>query len=132
MLLNKLTTLAVLLLTLALAVSTFSQAFLASWHQSQIDQANFAVGAPVRVYTEQLGHVATEDDFPAGYTGGVNQDAQHLRPVNEPTLAPENRRTDAKKQEQSRQPRPSQEGAEAGQRELRPPQERVDGSEEHR
>ena len=36
------------------------------------------------------------------------------------TLAPENRRTDAKKQEQSRQPRPSQEGAEAGQREFRP------------
>ena len=62
-------TAAVLLLTLALAVSTFSQAFLASWYQSQIDQANFAVGAPVRVYTEQLGHVATEDDFPAGLHG---------------------------------------------------------------
>jgi ABC-type antimicrobial peptide transport system permease subunit len=37
------------LLTLALAVGAFSQTFLATWHQSQVDQAEFAVGPPVRV-----------------------------------------------------------------------------------
>lgn len=42
-------TAAVLLLSLALAVSTFSQAFLATWQRSQADQAAFAAGAPVRV-----------------------------------------------------------------------------------
>lgn len=40
---------AVLLLTLALAVGTFSQSFLATWRQSQADQASFVVGPPVRV-----------------------------------------------------------------------------------
>ncbi|HEX4057588.1 MAG TPA: FtsX-like permease family protein [Galbitalea sp.] len=39
----------VLLLTLALSVGAFSQTFLATWHQSQLDQAVFAVGPPVRV-----------------------------------------------------------------------------------
>jgi len=39
----------VLLLTLALAVGTFSQTFLATWRQSQVDQADYAVGPPVRV-----------------------------------------------------------------------------------
>jgi len=39
---------AVLLLTLALAVGTFSQSFLATWRQSQADQAAFSTGAPVR------------------------------------------------------------------------------------
>lgn len=42
-------TAAILLLTLALAVGTFSHAFLATWRQSQLDQAAFALGAPVRV-----------------------------------------------------------------------------------
>lgn len=42
-------TAAVLLLTLAIAVSTYSQTFLATWHRSQADQAEFASGAPVRV-----------------------------------------------------------------------------------
>ncbi|HEY2643296.1 MAG TPA: ABC transporter permease, partial [Galbitalea sp.] len=42
-------TAAVLLLTLALAVGTFGQSFLATWQQSQVDQANLAVGPPVRV-----------------------------------------------------------------------------------
>lgn len=45
-------TAAVLLLTIALAVGAFSQTFLATWKQSQIDQAAFAVGAPVRVNSE--------------------------------------------------------------------------------
>jgi ABC-type antimicrobial peptide transport system permease subunit len=40
---------AVLLLTLALAVATFGLSFLASWKQSQVDQADVAVGAPLRV-----------------------------------------------------------------------------------
>lgn len=39
----------VLLLTLALSVGAFSQTFLATWRQSQLDQAAFAVGPPVRV-----------------------------------------------------------------------------------
>jgi hypothetical protein len=39
----------VLLLTLALAVGTFSQTFLATWQQSQVDQADYAVGPAVRV-----------------------------------------------------------------------------------
>ena len=42
-------TAAVLLLTLALAVGTFSQSFLATWRQSQVDQASLAVGPAVRV-----------------------------------------------------------------------------------
>jgi hypothetical protein len=42
-------TAAVLLLTLAISIGTFSQSFLESWRQSQTDQAEFAVGAPVRV-----------------------------------------------------------------------------------
>lgn len=40
---------AVLLLTLTLAVGTFSQTFLATWRLSQVDQAQLAIGAPVRV-----------------------------------------------------------------------------------
>jgi hypothetical protein len=39
----------VLLLTLALAVGTFSQTFLATWQQSQVDQADYAVGPAIRV-----------------------------------------------------------------------------------
>lgn len=42
-------TAAVLLLTLALALTTYSQAFLATWTRSQEDQAAFATGPPVRV-----------------------------------------------------------------------------------
>ncbi|HEX4058157.1 MAG TPA: FtsX-like permease family protein [Galbitalea sp.] len=40
---------AVLLLTLAVAVGAFGQSFLATWQQSQVDQASLAVGPPVRV-----------------------------------------------------------------------------------
>ncbi|MBX9246588.1 hypothetical protein ICW40_17500 [Actinotalea ferrariae] len=42
-------TAAVLLLTLALAVGTFSQTFLTTWRQSQADQAQLATGAAVVV-----------------------------------------------------------------------------------
>jgi ABC-type lipoprotein release transport system permease subunit len=40
---------AVLLLTLAVAVGTFGLSFLATWQQSQVDQASLAVGPSVRV-----------------------------------------------------------------------------------
>ena len=40
---------AVLLLIIAVAVGTFGQSFLATWQQSQVDQAGLAVGPPVRV-----------------------------------------------------------------------------------
>ena len=43
---------AVLLLSLALAVGTFSLSFLATWSQSQEDQAALAVGAPGRLLTD--------------------------------------------------------------------------------
>jgi hypothetical protein len=46
-------TAAVLLLTLALSVGAFGQTFLATWTQSQVDQATLAVGAPVRVAADQ-------------------------------------------------------------------------------
>jgi hypothetical protein len=42
-------TAAVLLLSLTLAVGTFGLSFLTTWKQSQVDQASFAVGTPVRV-----------------------------------------------------------------------------------
>lgn len=43
---------AVLLLSLALAVGTFSLSFLATWSQSQVDQASLAVGAPGRLLAD--------------------------------------------------------------------------------
>ena len=46
---------AVLLLSLALAVGTFSLSFLATWRQSQDDQASLAVGAPGRTLVEPAG-----------------------------------------------------------------------------
>jgi len=45
----KRATAAVLLLSLTLAVGTFGLTFLTTWKQSQLDQAAFAVGAPVTV-----------------------------------------------------------------------------------
>jgi hypothetical protein len=47
-------TAAVLLLTLTVSVGTFGLSFLSSWQQSQIDQATFAVGAPVRIMDDGL------------------------------------------------------------------------------
>jgi len=44
---------AVLLLTLALAVATFSLSFLSTWRQSQVDQADIAIGTSVRVPSVQ-------------------------------------------------------------------------------
>ncbi len=45
-------TAAILLITLALAVGTFSLSFLSTWRQSQIDQSAFAIGAPLRLTSE--------------------------------------------------------------------------------
>ena len=61
-------TAAILLLTLALAVGTFSQTFFASWRQSQLDQAAFAVGAPVRVTVDSTS-TTSEPTLPAGASG---------------------------------------------------------------
>lgn len=63
-------TAAVLLLTLALATGTFSQSFLATWRQSQADQAQFATGAAVRFddtgsATQQLAALAGPGAGPA-------------------------------------------------------------------
>ena len=58
-------TAAVLLLSLTLAVGTFGISFLSTWKQSQVDQADFAVGAPVRVQAEG----PTADGAPAAPGG---------------------------------------------------------------
>ena len=52
---------AVLLLTIAVAVGTFGQSFLATWQQSQVDQADLAVGPPVRV-TATVGSVGAQSE----------------------------------------------------------------------
>ena len=57
-------TAAVLLLSLTLAVGTFGLSFLDTWKQSQVDQAAFAVGAPVRV--EARGAAADAVPVPDG------------------------------------------------------------------
>jgi hypothetical protein len=62
---------AVLLLTLALAVGSFSQSFLSTWRSSQIDQADLAGGADVRFdpmarpVTEQADMVTSLPDVQA-------------------------------------------------------------------
>ena len=55
-------TAAVLLLCLTLAVGTFGLAFLETWRQSQVDQAQFAVGAPGRA-------LGDDPDVAAGAVG---------------------------------------------------------------
>jgi hypothetical protein len=59
-------TAAVLLLSLTLAVGTFGLSFLDTWKRSQVDQAAFAVGAPVRV--EAQGPAANAVTPPPGAT----------------------------------------------------------------
>ncbi|GAB3607643.1 ABC transporter permease [Conyzicola nivalis] len=59
-------TAAVLLLSLTLAVGTFGLSFLDTWKRSQVDQAAFAVGAPVRV--EADGAAADGVAAPSGTT----------------------------------------------------------------
>lgn len=64
-------TAAILLLTLAIAVGTFSQSYLATWKQSQLDQAAYAFGPPARVQSdtalgtsETLRHPPTNEGNP--------------------------------------------------------------------
>jgi hypothetical protein len=54
---------AVLLLTLATAVATFSLTFLTTWKQSQVDQADVAIGTPVRVPAVEGSTVAQESEL---------------------------------------------------------------------
>jgi hypothetical protein len=86
---------AVLLLSLALAVGTFSLSFLATWRESQVDQAELSVGAPARTLDEpsdgspvlrlsgRLGASADDADPNAGRGGsaqvlGLGADARAL------------------------------------------------------
>jgi ABC-type lipoprotein release transport system permease subunit len=46
-------TAAILLITIALAAGSFSLSFLATWRQSQVDQSAFALGAPLRLTSDQ-------------------------------------------------------------------------------
>ena len=64
-------TAAILLITLALAVGTFSHSFLATWRQSQVDQSAFALGAPMRVTTESPNAVVPQSAEPVIRTVGL-------------------------------------------------------------
>ncbi|WP_022886183.1 FtsX-like permease family protein [Glaciibacter superstes] len=62
-------TAAVLLLSLALAVGTFSLSFLTTWQNSQRDQAALAVGAPVRALADPATASEQAVDLAAGAQG---------------------------------------------------------------
>lgn len=64
-------TAAILLLTLALAVGSFSLSFLSTWRQSQVDQSAFALGAPLRVTTESSTAVVPQSAEPVIRTFGL-------------------------------------------------------------
>ena len=63
---------AVLLLTLALGVGTFGETFLATWRQSQVDQATVATGAPVRVAADSA-HLGSQASLLADGATGAPQ-----------------------------------------------------------
>ncbi|HEY4267685.1 MAG TPA: ABC transporter permease [Galbitalea sp.] len=63
---------AVLLLTLALGVGTFGETFLATWQQSQVDQATVAAGAPVRVAADPA-HLGSQASLLADGATGAPQ-----------------------------------------------------------
>lgn len=65
----------VLALSLALAVGTFALSFLATWRQSQVDQASVAVGAPVRIEADPA--TAFTQSTTLSTTSGVPQAATH-------------------------------------------------------
>lgn len=81
---------AVLLLTLALSVGTFSQSFLSTWRQSQADQAAYTVGAPVRV-TADTQPWGESRELSALLTPAAEPD-RTTSPTG-PTVAPVQRRT---------------------------------------
>jgi len=61
---------AVLLLSLSLAVGTFSISFLSTWQRSQVDQAELAVGAPARALAESSGVASSSVLRASGRLGG--------------------------------------------------------------
>jgi hypothetical protein len=79
-------TAAILLLTLALAVGTFSHSFLASWRQSQIDQSAFALGAPLRLTADTADVAVPQAAQPvlrsAGLVAGPDEDISYFNTPN--------------------------------------------------
>ena len=79
-------TAAILLLTLALAVGTFSYSFLASWRQSQVDQATFAIGAPLRLTSESADVAVPQGAQPVlrseGLVAGPDEDISYFSSPN--------------------------------------------------
>jgi hypothetical protein len=75
---------AVLLLTLALAVATFGLSFLASWKQSQVDQASLAIGAPLRVPVVQDSELAQAEGL-----GNSQPATRRQGNVGGPSVAPD-------------------------------------------
>lgn len=71
---------AVLLLTLALAVGSFSQSFLATWRTSQADQVDLLVGTDVRV-SRLNGEAMAQSDVVAGLEGAQATSAVAFRSV---------------------------------------------------
>lgn len=67
-------TAAVLLLTLALGVSSFGVVFLSTWRQAQVDQATLALGAPVVVSADGVDAASQR----AGLTGGAVGEPQPI------------------------------------------------------
>lgn len=70
-------TAAILLITIALAAGSFSLSFLSTWRQSQVDQSAFAVGAPLRLTSEQTAQAVPEAAQPVirmdAYLAGPNE-----------------------------------------------------------
>ena len=64
-------TAAILLITLALAVGTFSHGFLATWKQSQVDQSEFSLGAPLRLTSDGTPVPLPGDAQPVIRTAGL-------------------------------------------------------------
>ncbi|KQX08186.1 MULTISPECIES: ABC transporter permease [unclassified Leifsonia] len=62
-------TAAVLLLTLALGVSSFGVVFLSTWRQAQVDQATLALGAPVVVSADGVDPASRRAELAGGAIG---------------------------------------------------------------
>ena len=75
---------AILLLTIALAVGTFGESFLATWRQSQVDQAALAVGPPVRVPATTGDADAQARALKAGAVGAAQPVIRRVAGVNGP------------------------------------------------
>ena len=71
---------AVLLLTLALGVGSFSQSFLSTWRTSQLDQVDLATGTDVRL-GRMSGSSAEQQEFVAGLPGLQDASAVAFRSV---------------------------------------------------